>query len=241
MPATQIDGPLWIGAAGPTPATDPSAKGGYQTTPGYRYSYQPTALLTDNIAATQSTAGAFTLSAATGVTTTTIGGVNYIDLAPGVPLPLGERNIRFSGTASATAAVVTVAGLDGNLRVVQETVTSPSGAAITSGIKTLRFVRSATAAASTGSCSIGTGDRLGFPLRVNDPSQVQISMAGAWITAATGFVSAVTTTATALTGPVRGAYDLQTASDGTRRFTAIIYPADPDTTTGLYGVSQFAG
>jgi hypothetical protein len=242
MAETQFDGPIWTGAAGARPITPQRVKGGMQNSPAYRYSYQPTALLLDNVAAQQSTTGPFVLTAATGVTTTTINGVSYIDLASGVALPLGERNLRFSGTQSATTALLTVSGLDGWLRPLRETVTSPFSAATTSTVKTFRFVQAiASTVSATGSCSVGTGDRLGFPFRVNNPSEVQISYANVAITASAGFVAADTATPTAFTNPVRGAYDLQTASDGTRRFTAIIWPVDVDTDDGLYGRPQFSG
>jgi hypothetical protein len=242
MPATQFDGPIWTGAAGARSITDPSVKGGMPNSPPFRYSYQPTALLTNNIAVTQETSGAFVLAAGTGVTTTTINGVSYIDLASGVALPFGERNLVFSGTVSATTALLTVSGLDGWLRPLRETATSPFSANTTSTVKTFRFVQAiASTVSAVGSCSVGTGDRLGFPYRVNNPSEVQISFANVWITASTGFVAADTATPTALTGPVRGAYNLQTASDGTRRFTAIIWSADVDTNDGLYGRTQFSG
>ena len=53
----------------------------------------------------------------------------------------------------------------------------------------------------------------------------------------------VATTATATTGDVRGSYLLQTASDGTRRFTVYqdIDPTDIKTTTGIFGVAQYGG
>ena len=55
------------------------------------------------------------------------------------------------------------------------------------------------------------------------------------------FTAAVTTTATATTGDVRGTYALQTSSNGTLLFAASQSPLIPavNSAIGLYGVPQY--
>lgn len=95
--------------------------------------------------------------------------------------------------------------------------------------------------------TVGTTDVIGLPMRSDvfptggSGVDVQIFWNGALITAATGYVAAVTTNpATTLTGDVRGTYALQSASDATKRLIVFASPslANLATATGLTGVTQ---
>ena len=94
--------------------------------------------------------------------------------------------------------------------------------------------------------SVGTGDVFGFPLysatwTAGADADVSISWNAAAITANTGYVAGVTSTATATTGDVRGTYAVQSASDGSKRLVFTQSPAltNIGSVSGLFGVTQF--
>lgn len=226
---------LRLGNAGlPPDSRLTSQPPGALTSPVYVYSVTPAATSLTAIAAAQTVSGgAFTVSGGAGTTTTSIGGVSYIDL--GV-----DRNITASGASTVvTVADITVSGLDRYFAPVTVTFSGPSSTALTSSIKTMRYVRgAATAGNTTSGVSLGSGDVLGFPYRVNSPGSVVSTWNGDKITTSVGFSAAVTTAATAFTGDTRGTQLVTPATDGTRKFTSFIWAEDPDTVTGLYGVVQ---
>lgn len=210
----------------------------------YCYRITPAALLTDNIAAAETVSnGSWTLAAGTGVSTTSIQGVTYLDL--GV-----QRNVRFTGESASTAQVLLtivgreeVLGVDGVFRPGQtltETLSGPSGTGTVATAKTMRYVQGVSTTGNTASgVEIGTGDVFGFPYRVDNFGDIRVAWNSVAITANTGFTAADTTTATATTGDVRGTYAVQsTASNGSRVLSVWINVVDPDTEEGLYGVSQ---
>jgi hypothetical protein len=89
-----------------------------------------------------------------------------------------------------------------------------------------------------GNASVGTSDILGLPYAVNSRNYVQTAVNGTFVTTGT-FTAAVTTSpATTTTGDVRGTFLPATATDGSKRYTMYIFVKDPDTQTGLYGVTQ---
>lgn len=234
MARTNVGAPFWVGGAIPTNSQQNSP--GMETTPTYVYSVVPLTLQTDNVAAGQTITGSvtMTLTAGTGITTTTINGSTYYVLD--VP-----RNLRITGaTASVTASVVTVTGKDVYFQTMTETVTGPTGTATTAGIKAFKYILSATASGNTVSAiSVGTGDVLGFPYRVAALGQTIIWDALNLITNSTGLTVADTTTpATSLTGDVRGTYAMAAASNGSRRVTVWIPNFSPDSVEAIYGVTQ---
>jgi hypothetical protein len=207
---------------------------GASVSPVYVYDVVPTQTNVSNIAPAATVSnGAWTISSATGVTTTTINGVSYVDLGC-------QRNITASGASTGVTAVdITFAGLDDYFKGVTCTFSGPSSTALTSSIKTVRYVRTVyTSGNTTSNVSIGTGDVFGLPYRVDAFGYTVLNWSSTVITANTGFTAAVTTTATAYTGDTRGTYLVPSASDGTKRLTAFIYVKNPDTMTGLYGVTQ---
>lgn len=93
---------------------------------------------------------------------------------------------------------------------------SPSGATTTTGKKAFKFITKVTAQVTdTFSYSVGTGDVFGFPLLCNEFPFAMVGWAGALIAASTGFVAAVSSTATNTTGDARGTYAVQSGSNGT--------------------------
>src|SRR5262249_6637969 len=91
----------------------------------------------------------------------------------------------------------------------------------------------------TKSYSVGTTDTFGFPLAINNFPYAIVGWAGALIAASTGFVAAVSSTATNTTGDVRGTYALQSASNGviSLQIFQTVTPANITSMTGLFGVT----
>lgn len=234
MANTNIGWPLWQGNARP----DNSQQGtpGMETTPAYVYSVVPATLQSNNLVTAKIVTGSETLTlvAGTGITTTTINGSTYYVLD--VP-----RNLRITGnTVSVTASVLSITGKDVYFETMTETITGPTGTAVTSGVKAFKYLLSATASGNTVSTiSVGTGDVLGFPYRVAALGQVLIWDATTLRTDSTGLTVAVTTSpATSLTGDVRGTYAMQAASNGSRRVTVWIPNFSADSVEAIYGVTQ---
>lgn len=234
MADTNIGAPLWVGGA--TPQNSNQGTPGMETTPVFVYSVVPATLQADNLVTSKIVTGAETLTlvAGTGITTTTINGSTYYALD--VP-----RNLRIIGaTASVTASVVTVTGKDEYFQTMTETITGPTGTAVTAGIKAFKYLLSAAASGNTVSTiTVGTGDVLGFPFRVAALGQAIIWDALNLITNSAGLTVAVTTSpATSLTGDVRGTYSMAAASNGSRRVTVWIPNFSPDSAEAIYGVTQ---
>lgn len=161
------------------------------------------------------------------------GGVNIWD-----PTKCLARNVRIASVGNDSGATFTVAGYDIYGYPMTETITG-SNATTASGAKAFKYVASITPAGtlSGSNVSAGQGDVIGFPLRVDRMSSIDIY----WpeptlITSSTGFTAAVTSAASATTGDVRGTYALQTASNNSRRMVMFITPsvANIGTYTGTY-------
>lgn len=117
---------------------------------------------------------------------------------------------------------------------------SPTGSTTTNGKKAFKFVtKVAPAFTDTISYSIGTADIFGFPLAVTTFPYATVGWAGSIIAASTGFVAAVSTTATNTTGDVRGTYAVQSASNGVVSLQMFIAtsPANLVLMSGYFGVT----
>lgn len=211
---------------------------------------------------TSTAAGITVLSSATVVPpsfTSLAAGTLAIDSASGVvtygtstavqlydPTKAIARNVRITsdGNDSASGKAL-VAGNDIYGYAMSELI-SLSNASVASGAKAFKFIRSITLSGTINSAnmSAGTGDVIGFPMRTDTFSQVQIYYAATnatLITSATGFTAAVTTDpATTTTGDVRGTYALQTASNASIRLLVYGQPtvANLGTATGMFGIAQ---
>jgi hypothetical protein len=166
-------------------------------------------------------------------------------------------------TLTARALIVTcnnALGVGGNIVIsgydiygfpMHETLAIVPGSAVTvTGKKAWKYIASATPnfTDATYTYSIGTTDVFGLPLASLQWADLVVFDANALITANTGYVAAVNTTATGSTGDVRGTYLLQTASNGTNPLVVTQTPvlaalALPNgvggSSSGLFGVSQF--
>lgn len=204
----------------------------------YVWDIIPQAAVTNNIAASQTAAGAgaVTLTAGTSVkaVTNTAGSTVYQLDCP--------RAIKVN--CSTTARAFTVSGFDYYGQAMSEVITvSVAGTAVT-GKKAFYQVSGVTIAGSATSVVVGTSDVLGIPVRVTNVAYVASVKSNNTLAQDAGtFVAADTSTATTTTGDVRGTYNPATASDGlVRTVMGILLPAiavGPNATrTGALGVTQ---
>lgn len=142
------------------------------------------------------------------------------------------RNVVAAWTGT---AVLTVTGTDEYGSVLVQS--SASGTSLT-GTKAFKTVTGVATSADITGLTVGTGDVLGLPYRV-DANALLAARANNAIDAGT-FVPAVTTDpATATTGDVRGTFDPAVALNGSNTVAVLIKIADPSTKVGAYGVKQF--
>lgn len=227
-----------------------------------------------NIAAAQTaTAGvALTLTAGTGVTGSTtitradtgatVTGLLALDSAMTTikfgsagtiqlwdPRVACSRNLVIVSNGNDTTGTFAVVGFDLYGFPMHETISGTS-ATTANGKKAWKYIQSITPAGTLNSTglTVGTGDVFGFPLRADDFGHVNITYAGVLATGATGtFTAAVTTTATATSGDVRGTYQAATASTSTTVLVVfqsisaanLGYFNSSGSVTGMLGVTQF--
>lgn len=204
----------------------------------YVWDVIPQAAVTNNIALSQSAAGAGAVTLTAG---TSAKSVMRTDGTTVIQLDL-PRAVKVN--CSTTARAFTVSGYDYYGQPMSETITvSVAGTAVT-GKKAFFQVSSATIAGSATAVLIGTSDVLGLPVRVINAAYIASVKSNNTLAQDTGtFVAADTATATAITGDVRGTYTPATASDGiVRTVMGILLPAisvGPNATrTGALGVNQ---
>lgn len=242
---THFSDGLRVGTAGTNTDTRPvldqlgvnAPQVGVPTSPIYVFDVVPLTLQTNNIATSQTLSGApatVTLTAGTGVSSTTLrnGASVYALDTP--------RCITITGSATTVAAIsYTISGYDEYQQAMTQTITGPSSTGSVTTTKAFKYISGITATGnSTSSVAIGTSDTLGLPLKAGAFEYVRLAYNNIGITSSAGFTAAVTTTATATTGDVRGTYALQSASDGSKRFTAFIFVKDSSTVSGAFGVAQ---
>lgn len=154
------------------------------------------------------------------------------------------RAVTITGVAGGAGGNFLVSGYDVYGYPTTQLLTVGAGAVSATTAKTFKFITSVIPQFSDAHAySVGTADVFGFPILNNLFSSLQLHWNSAIITSPTGYLAAVTTNpATNLTGDVRGTYAVQSASDGTKRFTLSMRPsvsamvANP--TTGLFGQAQ---
>lgn len=203
-------------------AAEPSAPGpGVFMSPLRQTTIVPLAIVANNIAASQIMNGTVTLTAGTSALSAQLYGATVIDIGAGVQY---DRAITITGAASGTAVPFTIVGYDMYNQRQTEVITGPTTATVTTN-KCYRYIQSITTTGTTTSAfTIGTSDTIGLPVLVSTFDQfINLYYNNAGITATTGFTAAdLTSPATTVTGAVRGKYALQSASDGTKRFTHYI-------------------
>jgi hypothetical protein len=168
------------------------------------------------------------------VATTPLATITGALASGGVATFTTPRNVVAAWTGT---AVVTITGTDQYGRTVKES--SASGTSL-AGKKAFKTVTSVSFSANVTAATVGTGDVLGLPVRVAANGLIAARANNA-IDAGT-FVPGVTTDpATATTGDVRGTYDPAVTIDGTNTVAVHVVIADPNTVTGVYGVTQYSG
>lgn len=204
----------------------------------YVWDVVPQAPVTNNIAASQTAAGAGSVTLTAGTSAKSIvraDGVTVIQLD--VP-----RAVKVN--CATTARAFTVTGYDVYGQPMSEVITvAVAGTAVT-GLKAFYQVSAATIAGSATAVVIGTSDVLGIPVRVANAAYVASVKSNNTLAQDAGtFVAADTATATTATGDVRGTYAPATTSNGIiRTVMAITLPGiavGPNATrVGALGVNQ---
>ena len=211
----------------------------------YVWDIVPQALITNNIAATQTpaAAGALTLTAGTSVKSvvTSNGTVLQLDCPRAVQLTTASGTI-------VTSRNLTVSGYDYYGQAMSEVIatgTTSSAVANVAGKKAFFQITSITISGSLPvAITVGTTDVLGLPVRVFNVAYVASVKSNNTLAQDAGtFVAADTATATTTTGDVRGTYAPATASNGlVRTVMGILLPAiavGPNATrVGALGVTQ---
>ena len=194
-----------------------------------------------NIAAATVWTSAVTLTAGTGVTsTTTAAGTAVLQLD--VP-----RNVTVTtGAGSPTTRNVTVSGFDIYGQAMSEVIaTGAVASTTTAGKKAFHQISTVTISGSpVVTVSVGTGDVFGSPVRFTNRGYLsRVGWDNVLAEDAATVAVAVTTTATTTTGDVRGTVAPSSAADGAKRLVvAVLLPAlaaGPNATrTGALGVTQ---
>lgn len=125
------------------------------------------------------------------------------------------RAVSITGNLGSVAQNFTVRGYDVYGQAMTETIAFAGGAATTAGKKAFKYISSVTPASTDAghTLSVGTTDVLGMNVRTDFWEYMDLFVAGAFVTASTGWTVADVATPTATTGDVRGTYALQTASN----------------------------
>lgn len=168
--------------------------------------------------------------------------LNGVAVTNGIAAFDAARNITITGVAATTAANFTITGYDQYGHKMVETFAGPVGATTVQGNKAFwRVTQVATDAGTTGNVTVGFGDKVGFPFRVDRASQVMAYSADTLDTAPTFAFADATDPATAATGDTRGTITFTDAPNGARRFGVVIFVSQHGTRKEAYGVPQFAG
>jgi hypothetical protein len=204
----------------------------------YVWDVIPQAAVTNNIAASQTAAGAGAVTLTAGTSAKSVvrnDGTTVIQLD--VP-----RAIKVN--CSTTARAFTVSGYDYYGQAMSEVITVATAATAVTGLKAFFQVSGVTIAGSATAVVVGTSDVLGIPVRVTNVAYVASVKSNNTLAQDAGtFVAADTATATTGTGDVRGTYAPATASNGiVRTVMGILLPGiavGPNATrVGALGVTQ---
>lgn len=199
---------------------------GTATSPIYVYDIVPAALVANGVATAQAVSGAGNLTLDGSLVS---GGVATFDVPRAVSVT--------STNAGDTTQTATVYGTDAYGLPQTETI-SFNGAATIPGKKAFKTVtRVAISAALAGNGSAGSTDVLGLPYFVGSRNYILTAYNGAQVTTGTFVAGDTTSPATATTGSARGTYTPASATDGSKRLTIWIFIQNPNTQTGLYGVT----
>ena len=212
----------------------------------YVWDVLPQAIVTNNIAVTQTpaAAGNLTLTAGTSVKSVVLNtGTTVLQL----DLPRAVQLTTASGTI-VTSRNLTVSGYDYYGQAMSEVIATGTTSSAVANVKGKKAFFQITSIAISGSLpvaiTVGTTDILGLPVRVLNVAYIASVKTNSTLAQDTGtFVAADTATATTGTGDVRGTYVPATASDGINRTVmGILLPGiavGPNATrVGALGVTQ---
>jgi hypothetical protein len=209
----------------------------------YVFDVVPQAAVANNIAVAQTptTAGALTLAAGSGV--------KFVTRSDGVSvyqLDCPRAVVVTTGAGSPVTSNFTVSGYDFYGQPMTELIASGAVASTaTSGKKAFYQITSITGTTGTVvTITFGTTQILGLPVRVFDGGYLaHVGWNGGFAIDTGTLAVAITTTATNITGDVRGTFNPSTAPDGIKRLVlGILLPAisvGPNATrAGAFGVTQ---
>lgn len=207
----------------------------------YIWDAVPLTLQTTGLAAAQAVgaAGNLTLTAGTGVTTTTdaTGATRYVlDVARCVDV--------VSANAGDTTQTITFYGYDQYGQAMTNAVTLNGTTRVPSTKAFKQITRIAVSASTAGNVSAGFTDTLGFPVRILSKDYVVAGNFNATAVALSAYtVADATSPATTTTTDVRGRFALPSASDGSKRLVICIavpgIACGPSATrVGAFGVQQ---
>jgi hypothetical protein len=189
--------------------------------------------------------GAVVTLTSTGVCVTASSNASNVVSATGSLVTAGiatfdvPRAVSITATQNLSTKSFTVAGTDQYGVSVSEIITGPNNTTV-NGAKAFKTVTSVTATGATTLLSVGTSDIYGLPVRAGDKGKVlgmyMDGVSATSVTVVAGFSASGTSTAT--TADTRGTVAHNTASNGTRVFSALVIVGDPNSTTGLYGAAQ---
>jgi hypothetical protein len=132
-----------------------------------------------------------------------------------------SRCISITGATSGTGGVFVVTGMDVYGQLMHQNITVAAGVNTVNSLKAFKYIISIVPQfTDSHAYTVGTTDIYGLPMRLAQFATAYSTIyypSPTLITAVTGYTAAVTATATALTGDVRGTYALQSASNGTNR------------------------
>jgi hypothetical protein len=166
----------------------------------------------------------------TGAHTLTLDGDLVVD---GVAVLDCPRNVIID-SGGADTAVLTISGFDEYGIAMSEALTL-NGTTAVPGKKAFKRITSVTSSATIANGAfVGTGDVLGLPVFLSDVGLVMKEMQDGVAATAGTLLKGVTTAATTTTGDVRGTYDPNATTDGTKRFTLVAAIGNP----GYKGVAQ---
>lgn len=207
----------------------------------YVWDTVPVALATNNIATASAYTAAITLTAGTGTTQVVRNDgtvVIQLDVPRAVAVTIGAGTIANKN--------VTITGWDYYGQAMSEVIaTGTTQSTTVNGKKAFYQIASASVNGAVGATiALGTTDILGIPVRMTNVAYVSSVRWDSTLASDAGtFVAAVTSTATATTGDVRGTYVPSSATNGTKRLVmgillTAIAVGPQATRTGALGVTQ---
>lgn len=149
------------------------------------------------------------------------------------------RCASITSTGNLSSVNFTFTGTDQYGEAVTETVAGPNNTTVY-GLKALKTVTGIASDAAATAFNIGSGTKIGFPVRVGDAGAVLgVYVDGVPETTLTVVAGlAATGVSTATTADVRGTFTPNTAPNGSKYFTTVISVPDHSTKEAGFGASQ---